>query len=256
MDKIIKPNTEQIDARQAIEIFVRGNIASLSDSDKLRYYNLMCSTLKLNPATRPFEFISLNGKLQLYAKKDATDQLRATYAVSLEKTGSEVIDGIYIVTVKATINDRTDFATGAVPIENLKGDAKANAIMKAETKAKRRATLSICGLGILDETEIETITDYKVVDMPATDAQLSEFTELISHAVFDGLPQKNKKFATRRDEVIAGFETIKSSQAKVDSALKILRNEVDSYRPKLVSKNIEDAVDITTGEVLTSNLDF
>jgi hypothetical protein len=29
--------------------------------------------------------------------------------------------------------------------------------MKAETKAKRRVTLSICGLGLLDETEIETI---------------------------------------------------------------------------------------------------
>jgi hypothetical protein len=38
-------------------------------------------------------------------------------------------------------------------------DEKANAIMKAETKSKRRATLSICGLGFLDETEIETIRD-------------------------------------------------------------------------------------------------
>ena len=33
--------------------------------------------------------------------------------------------------------------------------------MKAETKAKRRATLSICGLGMLDETEIETIPDAR-----------------------------------------------------------------------------------------------
>ena len=30
-------------------------------------------------------------------------------------------------------------------------------MMKAETKAKRRATLSICGLGLLDETEVSTI---------------------------------------------------------------------------------------------------
>ena len=29
--------------------------------------------------------------------------------------------------------------------------------MKSETKAKRRVTLSLCGLGMLDETEIETI---------------------------------------------------------------------------------------------------
>jgi hypothetical protein len=33
--------------------------------------------------------------------------------------------------------------------------------MKGETKAKRRATLSICGLGFLDETEIETIPRHE-----------------------------------------------------------------------------------------------
>jgi hypothetical protein len=42
-------------------------------------------------------------------------------------------------------------------VGNLKGDALANALMKAETKAKRRVTLSIAGLGWLDETELETI---------------------------------------------------------------------------------------------------
>ena len=34
-----------------------------------------------------------------------------------------------------------------------------NALSKAVTKAKRRATLSICGLGMLDETEIASIPD-------------------------------------------------------------------------------------------------
>jgi hypothetical protein len=33
--------------------------------------------------------------------------------------------------------------------------------MKCETKAKRRVTLSICGLGMLDETELETISGSK-----------------------------------------------------------------------------------------------
>ena len=33
--------------------------------------------------------------------------------------------------------------------------------MKAETKAKRRVTLSICGLGMLDETEVESIPDAR-----------------------------------------------------------------------------------------------
>jgi hypothetical protein len=41
-----------------------------------------------------------------------------------------------------------------VNIEGLKGEALANALMKAETKAKRRATLSAVGLGMMDESEI------------------------------------------------------------------------------------------------------
>jgi len=36
--------------------------------------------------------------------------------------------------------------------------------MKCETKAKRRATLSICGLGMLDESELETIPGAVVFD--------------------------------------------------------------------------------------------
>jgi hypothetical protein len=54
-------------------------------------------------------------------------------------------------------NGRQDESIGAVNIAGLKGENRANAMMKAETKAKRRVTLSICGLGLLDETEVETV---------------------------------------------------------------------------------------------------
>ncbi|RYE14076.1 MAG: hypothetical protein EOP45_20185, partial [Sphingobacteriaceae bacterium] len=41
-------------------------------------------------------------------------------------------------------------------------------MMKAETKAKRRATLDLLGLGILDETETESIPgSVQKVDVPA-----------------------------------------------------------------------------------------
>jgi hypothetical protein len=76
--------------------------------------------------------------------------------------------GIYTVEVEATSNNRTDFATGAVSIANLRGDDLANALMKAETKAKRRATLSICGLGWMDETELETVPNAVKVTVDDT----------------------------------------------------------------------------------------
>ena len=37
--------------------------------------------------------------------------------------------------------------------------------MKAKTKAKRRVTLSICGLGILDESEADTMPGAVTVDV-------------------------------------------------------------------------------------------
>jgi len=70
---------------------------------------------------------------------------------------------IYTVRVKvANSEGRMDIATGAVSIKGLQGENLANAYLKCETKAKRRATLSICGLGFLDETEVETIQGAKL----------------------------------------------------------------------------------------------
>jgi hypothetical protein len=108
--------------------------------------------------TRPFEYITLNGRLTLYARKDATDQLRAIHEVSVTDLIESERDGVFIVTAKVVNGKgRMDAAKGAVSVQGLRGEALANALMKAETKAKRRATLSVCGLGFLDETEIEDI---------------------------------------------------------------------------------------------------
>lgn len=146
---------------EAIEkALILGDLAKLDADQKIEYYNNVCKSLGLNPLTKPFDFISLNGKLQLYAKKDATDQLRRIYQVSvtdLKHAHNEPL-GLYVVTaVGQNGQGRLDAATGAVSVKGMAGEALANAIMKAESKAKRRLTLSLVGLGMLDETEIETV---------------------------------------------------------------------------------------------------
>lgn len=141
-------------------VLIMGDLSKLSPEERVMYYKSVCRSLNINPLTRPFDYITLNGKLTLYAKKDATDQLRARDGISIISLDSKTVNDIYLVTARATTKDgRSDAATGAVNIGGLKSDALANALMKAETKAKRRVTLSICGLGLLDETEIETIRD-------------------------------------------------------------------------------------------------
>lgn len=140
-------------------LVLNGDLSKMNGEQKVTFYNGICKSLGLNPLTQPFEIINLKGKLKMYAKKDATDQLRKVYGVSVTSLKKEQIGDIYMVTAEGQDRTgRTDSAIGAVTIANLMGENLANAIMKAETKAKRRLTLSICGLGMLDETEVESIT--------------------------------------------------------------------------------------------------
>ena len=127
------------------------------------YYAAVCRSLGLNPLTKPFEYLTLNGKLRLYALRDCADQLRRLHGISIYIANRERMNDIYVVTARAKDRQgREDESTGAVPLGNLRGDALANALMKAETKAKRRVTLSIAGLGWLDETEVETIREERL----------------------------------------------------------------------------------------------
>lgn len=147
-----KPPAEAL--KQLEQVVLQGNLATLSENERIGYYARVCESLGLNPLTRPFEYITLNGKLTLYARKDATDQLRQLHGVNIVSLERERADDLQIVT--ASVRDRygrEDSAIGAVSIKGLSGEALANALMKAETKAKRRATLSIVGLGWMDEVE-------------------------------------------------------------------------------------------------------
>jgi hypothetical protein len=170
-------------------VITKGDLSELTPEERVRYYGEVCDSVGLNPLTKPFEYITLNNKLTLYALRNCTDQLRTLHGVSVVELAESEREGIFIVTAKVTNRQgRTDMAKGAVAIANLKGDVLANALMKCETKAKRRATLSICGLGfVLDETEIADIPiTHRTPPPPAPNVMLSahdpETGEVLPHA--------------------------------------------------------------------------
>jgi hypothetical protein len=162
MNAITKP-VERDDAAQSLaRVILTGDLSKLTEQEKVTHYNATCESQGLNPFTRPFEYLNLNGKTVLYARKDCTDQLRSLRRVSIQVVGKEVDAGLIIVTARATMPDgRCDEDYGAVPLPP-NGEARANAMLKAITKAKRRVTLSICGLGFLDESEIEGIPEVQM----------------------------------------------------------------------------------------------
>ena len=150
------------------KVIMADDLAKLTDEQRLEYYHDVCETLGLNPLTKPLDYLVLDGKLVLYARKDCTEQLRKRYGISLTIKSRERQGEVYVVVAEAKLpSGRTDESMGAVPLKvhrkNQVGEfditaiGLANAVMRAETKAKRRVTLSICGMGILDESELDTV---------------------------------------------------------------------------------------------------
>ena len=137
---------------------VSGDVSGLNAEQRAQLYWQTCESLGLNPLTQPFGFLTLNGKLRFYALKGATDQLRALHKISLEVMNMKMERDLFLVHVRAKTPDgRVDEDVGFAVVGSLKGEALGNAQLKAVSKAKRRVTLSICGLGMLDETEVASI---------------------------------------------------------------------------------------------------
>ena len=161
-----------------------GDLSKLSPEQRVNHYLAVCKSTGLNPLTKPFDYLTLNGRMVLYARKDATDQLRKANGVSIIKLDRETVDSVYVVTAYARdSHGREDSSIGAVNIGGIKADALANAMMKAETKAKRRVTLSICGLGWLDETELETIPNAQTVSISETGEIVPDTTLTLAEAM-------------------------------------------------------------------------
>ena len=163
----LSPTAPSVTANVLERVLVAGDLSGLSESQRIEYYKAVCESLGLNPLTRPFEYLRLNGRLVLYATRAAADQLRSIHGISIIDAQIERQDDLITVTVRGRTRDgREDVEVGVVSVAGLRGDALANAQMKALTKAKRRLTLSLAGFGWLDETETETIPGAQRVSEP------------------------------------------------------------------------------------------
>lgn len=166
-EMIASPSASPLSGTDLEKLVIGGDLSVLPPAAKAQHYVAVCNSLGLNPSTKPFAYIKLNGKEVLYALRDATDQLRSLKTVSVTITARELLGDVFQVTARASLpGGRTDESIGAVPIKGVSGEALANAYMKAETKAKRRVTLSICGLGFLDESEVGSIAGAQFEQLP------------------------------------------------------------------------------------------
>ena len=159
--------TATIDPKILESLVIRGDLGGLSPQQKVEYYGYRCAQVGLDPSAKPFDLMVFQGKQVLYANKSCTEQLIAKHGLSTQIVAREKVDDIYCVHARVTGSDgRFSENMGAVPLKGLQGDAMANALLKATTKAVRRTVLAHCGLGMLDESEVETIPGAVVERIP------------------------------------------------------------------------------------------
>ena len=172
------------------------DINEMSPEEIEEYYIEICNELRINYKTKPFDIIDIPSRKGtrkiMYLNKDGAAQLSNIFKLSVI-----IIDKIIhkdIMTVTVECKDSTgrivqDIGSGYI---GGAGESLANCYMKIVTKAKRRAILSFCGLGILDETEVESIRklnygskeiekeiELDIIENDITEDQIKIFDQII-----------------------------------------------------------------------------
>lgn len=229
-----KPNSEVLE-----QVMVNNDLSRLSPEHRIAYYKGVCESMGLNPLTKPLDYIRLNNKVSLYALKACTDQLRKIHNISIIIKSREINNGVCEVIAQARFPDgRCDEDSGCVNIAGLKGDSYANALMKCITKAKRRATLSIVGLGMLDESELDTIKNKERFDpnspkeekkttevktKPLPNVTSSVQTPMSGEIKSKELPYKMTKLDSQIIEIISGLTNKFKDNKRFDEIKKHLK---------------------------------
>jgi len=147
---------------EAVDQLLQMDVQKLTQEQTSKYLFWLAKRRGLDPMTKPFDLITLQGKRVVYANAGCADQLREIHRISIEvleegplRLGDQVRPDVYIVKVKASLPDgRSLIEVGGAGIENQTGENLWIAIAKSYTRAQRRATLGLCGLGVPDISEL------------------------------------------------------------------------------------------------------
>ena len=191
MSDIVKVSNElqQVDqltqAKDIADFLITGNLASFSKEKQIELMVNICKEVGVSPVLRPLQLINFQGKSIWYLSASGAEAIASKLGIVIETIEEkELLDkGVAMIKVKGTLpSGRTDTATAYLSIGStnlkgetttLKGEAYANAMMKLESKARRRLIVRLAGLKdeyVPEENEVET-------------------KELVAEA----LPEKNEK---------------------------------------------------------------
>lgn len=157
----------------AVQFITANDLSQMDGAQKVQVVLAMCERLGLDPILKPIQLLQLDGRLVPYVTKGATDQLARVHGITTKLVERKREGDVYVVVAEAIAKDgRTADNIGAVALSgNPTPSALANAMMKAITKAKRRAILSLIGLGLLAQEEAEDLVQSGEARYAALDAE-------------------------------------------------------------------------------------
>ncbi|HYX18176.1 MAG TPA: hypothetical protein VE944_28180, partial [Nostoc sp.] len=224
---MLATNNQNNLAAIAESALIQGDLRAMNSQQRVQYYLQLCESVGLNPYTKPFIYVEMKGKLVLYPRKEAANQLAKNHGISFDKPQVTVTEEL--ITVCISVRDRhgrTDSDMGIVPTPRGAED-KANAIMKAITKAKRRAVFSLVGMS--DAEDIEQVRGAQII----ADEVAETLPQVERHAILPAL----ESFPEHAQRVLSVREALGIEKEFVIEQLKLL----NLSHPKHLTKSQCDA---------------
>ncbi len=137
-----------------------GNLKSLTAEQKAEYIAAITKNAGLSDSSL-FKIIEFDGREVLYADKGVAEMLRSTRGLSFTEPNIVLNGALMLITIGITDGKRTEYDLGSISIDETNRN---HAAMVCMTKAKRRATLSFCGLGMIDNEKKIFFPDYDTMD--------------------------------------------------------------------------------------------
>ena len=159
-----KPLPTKAQQEAISKLVLKGDLHSLSDTEKTEYYRAFCEHLNIDPVTKPFDLLTSmvwneatrqkEPRTVLYANASCAQQLGNMHRVKHYGLRTVVDEENMVIrtdVVAESGDGRSEEDAGLVSLldysgNRMRGSYFADAVKKSITQAKRRSTLSLFGL--------------------------------------------------------------------------------------------------------------
>ena len=131
-----------------------GRCDRLNEEQRADYINYLCGKIGIDPTFRPVDLIKTKNGIKPYLNKGASELIRDIRKISIDDMQIKDVNGMWVATCRVrNAEGRCDTDIGVCLKDGTSASPmnQNDSLMKAVTKAKRRATLSMCGLGAIIE---------------------------------------------------------------------------------------------------------